>query len=136
MHDAEWRRIAAQRGQPVQQGMVGRARQQRGEQRIFLRAGGIDLVYIAGTRILLAEEIGAQHAAIDPGRGLDRCHALRRYARPVGDRRLGDANFSGKRTDAAGGTYCFVEARIAHGTSFSLFQFNSRSLLPRSSMGQ
>jgi hypothetical protein len=43
---------------------------------------------------------------------------------------LGDANFSGKCADAAGGTNRFVEARIAHGRTFLLFQFNSMSLLP------
>ena len=44
MGDAERRRIAAQRGQPLQKCRVRRARQQRRQQRVFLRAGKIDLV--------------------------------------------------------------------------------------------
>ena len=44
MSDAERRRIAAQRGQPLEQCRVRRARQQRRQQRVFLRAGEIDLV--------------------------------------------------------------------------------------------
>ena len=44
MRDAERRRIAAQAGEALQQLCVRRARQQRGEQRVFLRARRGDIV--------------------------------------------------------------------------------------------
>jgi hypothetical protein len=65
-----------------------------------------------------AIKIGTEHAAIDAGRCLNSDYALRRNARPVGYRWLGDANRSRKRADAAGSTNRFVEARIAHGRDF------------------
>ena len=89
-------------------GLVGRARQKRGEQRVFLGARGIDLFDVPTIRVTLAIEIRTQHAAIDAGRRFDGDDALRGNARPVGYRRLGNANFSGKRPHAAGGTNCFV----------------------------
>ena len=51
MRDAERADVAAQTGQPLQQRGVRRARQQGGEQRVFLRARDIDLVDVAGRRL-------------------------------------------------------------------------------------
>ena len=50
MRDAERRRVAAQAGETLQQLRVRRAREQRGEQRVFLRARRGDLV---GLRLVL-----------------------------------------------------------------------------------
>ena len=98
------------------------AREQHREQRIFLRARGVDLVdtaiadidTVAGKIGRIAVEIGPQNDTAHAGRGFHRQHALGGNARPVRDRRLRDANFSGKRADTAGNADRFVKTAIAH----------------------
>ena len=48
MRNPERRRIAAKLGDPVEQRGIGGARQQKGEQCIFLGARGVDLVRLSG----------------------------------------------------------------------------------------
>ena len=74
MRDPERACVAAEPRKPREQVGVGRAREQRGEERVFLRAREIDLVDLAGRR--LAIEIGPQPHARDAGRCLDGQHAL------------------------------------------------------------
>ena len=89
MRQTERRGIAAQlRKARDSKSRIRRARQQRGEQRIFLRARGIDFIDIAG-HLVSAVEIRPQHRAIDAGRRLDGDH-------PFGGNRVS----SSKRTAA------------------------------------
>ena len=82
MGDAQRRRIAAQLGQTAQQLRVRRSRQQRRQQRVFLRAREIDFVDVVG-HLLSAVKIGPQDRARDTGHGFDREHALGGNARPI-----------------------------------------------------
>jgi hypothetical protein len=73
----------------------------------------VDLVQI-GCRIALGVKIGAQrHPAYARDR-LNRQNPLGWYMRPIRDRRLRDAYFSGERAYAAGSPDRFVEAWIPH----------------------
>ena len=114
MREAERRRIAAavatSRASSVG---IRRAREQRGEQRIFLRAREIDLVDVgctAGSPI----EIGPQTHARDAGRGLDRKHALGGNRVPVRNGRLRNTDAAREFGDAADGLDRFLKSRIAH----------------------
>ena len=49
MRNTERRRIAAKLGDALEQRRIRRTRQQHGEQRVFLRARGIDIVELAGS---------------------------------------------------------------------------------------
>ncbi len=117
------RSVAAQAAQPVQQPGIRSPRQKHREQRVFLRARGVDLVEVAAEAGMLGVKVGTQHRATDAGHGLDRQHALGRDARPVGYRRLGNANFPGKRADPAGDAYRFVQTLVPHRRAF-LYYFS------------
>ena len=82
MGDAQRRRIAAQRGQPLQKRRVRRSRQQCRQQRVFLRTGEIDLVD-ASRFIVVIVKVGPQDRARDTGHRLDREHPLGGNARPI-----------------------------------------------------
>ena len=82
MRHADRGRIAAQLRQRLQQGRIGSAGQQGGEQRIFLRARRIDFIDIAA-RGHAAEKIGTQDGAGDIGHALDDGDPLGRHAVPV-----------------------------------------------------
>src|SRR5262249_35199534 len=70
LRNNERSRIAAQTGEAIEQGLIGRARQCERKQRIFLGAGGVNLVdIVAGS---FAEQIGSKHIAAPPGHRLDR----------------------------------------------------------------
>ncbi len=114
MRQSERARIAAQRGEARKQRGIRRARQQHRQQRVFLRARGIDLVDIAGRAGVLSVKIGPQNRPAHAGRRLDREHALGGNARPVRNRRLRYADFTGKRADPAGDADRFVQAYIPH----------------------
>ena len=94
--------IAAQLGQIRQQLRVRRACEQRGDQRVFLRARRIHFVDVAG-HLFSAVQIGPQSGAIDAGDGFDRNDPLRGNASPVGDGRLRNTNLTRKLADTAGG---------------------------------
>ena len=83
MREPERARVAAQGRQARQQRGIGRAREQRDEQRVFLRARGIDFVDSHRPCRLLGIEIGPQRSRDHPGRGLDRQDALCGNMRPV-----------------------------------------------------
>ena len=91
MRHAERRRIAAQRCKAAQKFRVRRARQQRRQQRVFLRAREIDFID-AGGLIVLAVQIGPQNRASDAGQRFDRQNAFGRNARPIRHRGLGNPN--------------------------------------------
>ena len=88
MRQTERACVAAQLGKTREQRGIGRAREQHREERIFLRARGIDLVDVAADALVLGVKIGPQDRAAHAGRGLDREHALSGNARPVRNRRL------------------------------------------------
>ena len=106
-------RIGAQLGQFGQQLRIRCAREQRGDQRIFLRACSIHFIDVAG-HLVSAVKIGAQDGAIDSGNGFDRDHAFRRNANPIGNGRLGNADLARKLADAAGGAYRFGKSWFPH----------------------
>ncbi len=116
MGDAERRRIAAQRGQPLQKRRIRRPCQQRRQQRVFLRTGKIDVVD-AGRLVILVVKIGPQDRARDAGHRFDREHPLGGNARPIRYRRLGNADAARKLGDATGGANRFLESPIWHGRS-------------------
>ena len=119
MRQSERARIAAQGAEPLEQRGVGRACEQGREQRIFLRARGIDLVDVRGT-MMFGIKVGTKNSTVHSGRRLDRQNPLRGNARPVGHRWLRNAYFARKRAHAAGSAYGFVETRIPHGRFFFL----------------
>ena len=91
-----------------EQRRVGRAREQRREQRIFLRARR-DRRRRRRSAHCVRRRGRAAGLRVDAGRRLDREHALGGNARPVGHRRLRDADLARKLADAAGGADRFVE---------------------------
>ena len=101
MGDAERTCIATQTGEPFEQRGIGRTHQQRGQQRVFLRASRIDFIYIAG-HLCFAEEIGPQHHQVDASQALDRHDPFGWNTGPIGNRWLRDADLTGKRGDQAG----------------------------------
>ena len=113
MRGTERRRIAAQRGQPLQKFRIRRTRQQRRQQRVFLRAGKIDLIDAAHF-VVLVVKIGPQDRARDTGQCLDRQHPLGGDARPIRHRRLGNPNAPRKLGDATGCVNRFLESPIWH----------------------
>src|SRR6266852_1188155 len=120
MRRSDRARIAAQAGEALEQAGIGGAREQSRQQRVFLRARGIDLVDIAAKSRMLAVKVGAQNRATHAGRVFDRDDALGGNARPVRHRRLRNAYFSRERTDSAGSADRFVETSIPHGRFFLL----------------
>ena len=124
MRDAERRRIAAQLGKLFEQLRIGRAREQAGEQRIFLRAREIDVIDVG-----FAVEIGPQNRAADAAHGFHREHALGGYSGPIGDGGLGDADAARKFGDAADGANGFLQSPVRHGRFSLLFSF-ARPLAP------
>ena len=116
MRHTERARIAAQRRQSLQEIGVRRSCEQHCQQRIFLRARGIDFINInvAGVARALAVKIGSQQRPVDPGCGLDCDHAFGGYARPIGNGRLRDPKLARQRADTARGADCFIESDIPH----------------------
>ncbi len=104
--------VAAQFAELLEQRGVGRARQQRRQQRIFLRARGIDLVDVAGR--VGAEQIGPQDRAVDAGGGFDGEHALRRDAIPIRNRRLRNSDAARELAHAADGADRFLQSGVSH----------------------
>ena len=111
MRNPERARVAPEPCQALHQLGVGRARQQRGDERVFLRPREVDLVHV---RRLLAIEVGAQPHAGDTGRRLDRQHAFRGNLVPVGYGRLRNANPARELGNPADRLYGFTQTRIAH----------------------
>jgi hypothetical protein len=71
MRNTERRCIAAKLGDPPEQRGIRSARQQHGEQRVFLGARGVDFVELAD---MLAIKIRSQDRTRNPGRGFHRDH--------------------------------------------------------------
>jgi len=69
----------------LQQRLIGRAYQERRKQRVFLGAGGRNVVNGLAHAFRAAVEVGTQNAPVDAGCGFDEEHALRRHTRPVRD---------------------------------------------------
>jgi hypothetical protein len=103
--------VAAEARQALQQLRVGRACEQRRNERVFLCPREIDLVDLGH---LLAIEVGAQPHPRDTGRRLDRQHAFRGNLVPVGYGRLRNANPAGELGNPADRLYGFTQTRIAH----------------------
>ena len=98
-------------GQPLQKCRIRRPRQQRRQQRVFLRAGKIDLVD-AVRRVVLVVKVGPQDGARDACHRLDRQHPLGGNARPIRHRGLGNADTARKLGDATGSANRFLQTPI------------------------
>jgi hypothetical protein len=134
MQEAERAGIHTQIGDALQECGRGRAHQQRRQQSVFLRARDIDFVDIAGY-LVLSEKIGAQSGTRNACLTLDRGYTFRRHARPIGDRRLGNAQTTSELSDATYGTEGFGETGVAHSVSLFftpefLARFRNDNLLP------
>jgi hypothetical protein len=133
MRQSKRARVAAQLREAVEQRRIGGAREQRREQRILLRARRIDLVEVGRG---LAIKIGPQRRAAHAGCSLDRQYALGGYVRPVRNRWLCNANFTGKRANAASHPDRLIESLIPHWRFSLLLQFDCRKVPPRRNGGQ
>ena len=91
-----------------------RAREQGGEQRVFLRTGCIDGIDGTILHSWLAIEIGTKLLARHAGRSFDGDHPLGRHPVPIRNGRLGNADFPGKLGYAARCIDGTIKARIAH----------------------
>ena len=112
MRDAERACVAAKAREPREQIGVGRAREQRGEERVFLRAREIELVDI---RVgLFAIEIGPQAHARNAGRRLDGEYALGGNFVPVRHGRLRDADTAGELGNPTDRLDRCAQSRITH----------------------
>jgi len=81
MRNTERRRVEAQLGERGEQLLRWRGGEQRGEERVFLRARDIHVVSL--DQITLAVEIGPQLYARNSGRRLDGEYAFGRHAIPI-----------------------------------------------------
>src|SRR5438128_11571700 len=103
MGATERSRIAFEFCEWAEQSLRRRRREQRGKQKVLMRAACIDGIdsMLGKGELAFVVEIGAKFAPRNSRSRLNRNHTLSRHPVPVGKGGLGNANFSGKLGDTA-----------------------------------